>query len=53
MFTEVVLQTDKLLACRLDLILPYLSMAVNAVSLLKLCDTGLSPSRLMESSHLV
>ncbi|KAH9571302.1 hypothetical protein CY35_02G088200 [Sphagnum magellanicum] len=38
---------------RLDLILPYLSMAVNAVSLLKLCDTGLSPSRLMESSHLI
>ena len=38
---------------RLDSILPYLSMAVNAVSLLRVSDSGLSPSRLMEASHLV
>ncbi|KAG0624091.1 hypothetical protein M758_3G223400 [Ceratodon purpureus] len=38
---------------RLDSILPYLSMAVNAVSLLRVADSGLSPSRLMESSHLI
>lgn len=38
---------------RLDSILPYLSMAVNAVSLLRVSDSGLSPSRLMEASHLI
>ncbi|XP_024362912.1 uncharacterized protein [Physcomitrium patens] len=38
---------------RLDSILPYLSMAVNAVSLLRVADSGLSPSRLMQASHLI
>ncbi|MCO5610244.1 hypothetical protein L7F22_064480 [Adiantum nelumboides] len=38
---------------RLDSILPYLALAVNAVSLLRTSYLELSPSRLMEASHLI
>lgn len=38
---------------RLDAILPYLALAVNAVSLLRTAHPDLSPSRLMEASHLI
>ncbi|KAI5077277.1 hypothetical protein GOP47_0007101 [Adiantum capillus-veneris] len=38
---------------RLDSILPYLALAVNAVSLLRTAHVELSPSRLMEASHLI
>lgn len=37
---------------RLDVILPYLALAVNAVSLLRTTHPDLSPSRLMETSHM-
>ncbi|KAH7285238.1 hypothetical protein KP509_33G018400 [Ceratopteris richardii] len=38
---------------RLDSILPYLGLAVNAVSLLQTADLELSPSRLMKASHMI
>ncbi|KAJ7242813.1 hypothetical protein O6H91_Y434700 [Diphasiastrum complanatum] len=38
---------------KLDAILPYLSVAMNALSLLRMSNHDLSPSRLIEASHMV
>ncbi|EFJ09236.1 hypothetical protein SELMODRAFT_428281 [Selaginella moellendorffii] len=38
---------------RLDAILPYMAMAMNAVSLLKSEEDGISPARLMDASYLI